>query len=1002
MLPTFFLRASVRRLVLLLVCLTAIAPFAASQACTTTITGIVYTPNGNDPLPNVLVYIPTTPVLPFPTGVTSCQASSQLVTGSPLVNTVTDAKGSYTLTSPALAGTNVPIVIQAGKWRRQLVIPTVTACATTTFSTRMPQTHLEGDIPQIAVVSGSADAAECVLRKVGVADSEFSNPGGGGRINFYAGSGAAGASIDANTPSQTVLMSNQATLNSYDMVMFPCQGGQFDQPTTYQNNLVNYADIGGRVFTTHYGYVWLNNSTAFAGTAKWVPNINGLSANSAYATIDQTYPEGKILSDWLQNIGATTTAGQLLLSNTKKNQNGVIPPTQSWATLNDPAFGNPVMQFTFDTPIGAASSPTISVGFTNNPANFLVGDTADTVTISIANTSTSAADPTLNLTVTVPTGVNPVSLAGTNSGTGWICNTGSLTCTRTTPLAAGASDPVTLVAGISSAAPLGSSTITAVLNGGGLANTSKCGRVLYNEYHVETPAGGRLFPAECQTGVMTPQEKFLEFSLFNLSNFVAPQGQDPITIQSPSVTQITSLISPIYYGQIIGYTNGVNAIVSTTAPQGPGNGQLLIYVDGALVCTLQNDASQTPCPNGGFSGQNVGPHTIYATYSGDATYVGSTSPTYTVNVIPDLTTATNVSSLNPATAGQAVTFSTQVTGNYATPVGPVNFYDGSNLLGSVALDATGTASYTTSILAAGFHFITSNYPATLNFNGVATPSFTQIIVPVPQPIPTFMTLGSSLNPSAVNQGVTFTATVSSSGALVTVPTGSVNFLDGSTVIGTSTINNVGIATLSTSSLALGSHNITAVYAGTKTIAGSSSSVYVQVVNQVVTGVPPGFLLSVEPGTINIGVGRILAAHVVITPLSGFNQDVTLSCADLPMETTCTFAQPVIAGANGVTTLDISTIAPHDCGGNSPYFSASTAFPFAAPVLAGLIFFCIPRRRRALKNLVLIAFTICLLPAISGCAHCTDLGTIPANYTIKVVGTTSAMTVTQSIPFTVHI
>jgi hypothetical protein len=50
---------------------------------------------------------------------------------------------------------------------------------------------------------------------------------------------------------------------------------------------------------------------------------------------------------------------------------------------------------------------------------------------------------------------------------------------------------------------------------------NQCGRVLFNEYHVEnptTPLAGKAFPSECSNAAMTPQEKLLEYSLFSLSN----------------------------------------------------------------------------------------------------------------------------------------------------------------------------------------------------------------------------------------------------------------------------------------------------------------------------------------------------------------------------------------------------------------------------------------------------------------------------------------------------
>jgi N-acetylneuraminic acid mutarotase len=156
---------------------------------TTKVTGTVYAPNGVDPLPNAVVYVPNAPVSPFTTSV-SCDNCAQ-ASGSPLVGTTSAVDGKFTLTNVP-AGTNIPLVIQIGRWRRQVSIPTVTACTTTPVSaslTRLPKNKTEGDIPKQAFVTGEKDALECVLRKIGVEDTEFSNALGNGRIHLYAAAG---------------------------------------------------------------------------------------------------------------------------------------------------------------------------------------------------------------------------------------------------------------------------------------------------------------------------------------------------------------------------------------------------------------------------------------------------------------------------------------------------------------------------------------------------------------------------------------------------------------------------------------------------------------------------------------------------------------------------------------------------------------------------------------------------------------------------------------------
>ena len=95
----------------------------------TTITGKVYDPAGNNPLYNAAVYVPATPLQPLPqgvlTGTDACSCGALFQTGA-VTNTNTAVDGSFTLTNVPV-GANVPLVIQIGKWRRQFKVD-VTAC----------------------------------------------------------------------------------------------------------------------------------------------------------------------------------------------------------------------------------------------------------------------------------------------------------------------------------------------------------------------------------------------------------------------------------------------------------------------------------------------------------------------------------------------------------------------------------------------------------------------------------------------------------------------------------------------------------------------------------------------------------------------------------------------------------------------------------------------------------------------------------------------------------
>ena len=96
---------------------------------TTTITGKVYDPAGKDPLYGVAVYVPAVPLtqLPrgVPTGSAACNCGALFESGA-VTNTTTAVDGSFTLKNVPV-GTGVPLVLQVGKWRRSVKV-NVTAC----------------------------------------------------------------------------------------------------------------------------------------------------------------------------------------------------------------------------------------------------------------------------------------------------------------------------------------------------------------------------------------------------------------------------------------------------------------------------------------------------------------------------------------------------------------------------------------------------------------------------------------------------------------------------------------------------------------------------------------------------------------------------------------------------------------------------------------------------------------------------------------------------------
>jgi len=323
---------------------------------TTAVTGTVVAPTppqfgSPDPIYNVLVYVPNAPVEPFEPGVT-CTNCGTPVSGSPLVDTLTDAAGQFTLEDMP-AGTNIPLVIQIGRWRRQVVIPEVPECTTTalpTELTRFPRTKQEGDIPHIAIASAMYDPEECILRQIGIADSEFTGSLGDGRVHIYQGEGT----TIANTESTSALWGSLERLLQYDIVLLPCLSEPYDSPSgpeflAARQNMFDYANAGGRVFATDLSYHWITDGPApFPSIGQFV-GWGGTGVNPLPTLVDQSFPKGAALAQWLQNIGATTTLGHIDLYETYSLFDAVNPPTSRWLYSTSPPT---IQTLSFNTPVG--------------------------------------------------------------------------------------------------------------------------------------------------------------------------------------------------------------------------------------------------------------------------------------------------------------------------------------------------------------------------------------------------------------------------------------------------------------------------------------------------------------------------------------------------------------------------------------------------------------------------------------------------------------------------
>ena len=252
------------------------------------------------------------------------------------------------------------------------------------------------------------------------------------------------------------------------------------------------------------------------------------------------------------------------------------------------------------------------------------------------------------------------------------------------------------------------------------------------------------------------------------------------------------------------------------------------------------------------------------------TYVGGTGDDVVLTQDETLaaTTTTTVSSQNPSTIGQQVTFTATVapTSGTGTPTGTVTFTIDGTAQTPVPLQVVGgkdEAAFPTSTLTAGSHTVSAAYNGDSTFApsiGALSPN--QVV----NLVQTTTSTVSSLNPSAVGQQVTFTATVAPTSGTGT-PTGTVTFtIDGTaeTPVPLQVVGGKDEASFPTSTLTLGGHTVSATYNGDSTFATSTGSLSPNQQVNALEATTTTTASSQNPST----VGQAVTFTATVAPTSG--------------------------------------------------------------------------------------------------------------------------------------
>ena len=349
----------------------------------------------------------------------------------------------------------------------------------------------------------------------------------------------------------------------------------------------------------------------------------------------------------------------------------------------------------------------------------------------------------------------------------------------------------------------------------------------------------------------------------------------------PTTTVATTSVSPSVFGQTVTFT----AAVSANAPGAGTPTGTVTFSDGSTPLATVNLAVVSGSDQASLttSALAVGTHAITATYSGDANFVTSNnSLTQTVNQDQTTTAITQNGGTEP---GQPVSFTATVTANApgsGTPTGTVTFeLSGAPIGDPVALSNGQATSESLSNLTPGMYAITAIYSGDVDFLTSTGSSNQEVGLAT-----TTTTLATSPNPSTYTQAVTLTATVSVVAPGSGTATGTVDFYNGPYLLGSALLDGSGQASITTSSLPLGTDNLSASYVGDADFLPSQSAA----VSQAVGVIPTTTSLATSPNP------------------SSFGQAVTLTATVAPRSPFGGTPTGTVTFFNGATTLGTGTLS----------------------------------------------------------------------------------------------
>ncbi|MGO9640099.1 MAG: Ig-like domain repeat protein, partial [Candidatus Acidiferrales bacterium] len=454
-----------------------------------------------------------------------------------------------------------------------------------------------------------------------------------------------------------------------------------------------------------------------------------------------------------------------------------------------------------------------------------------------------------------------------------------------------------------------------------------------------------------------------------------------VVLPIPTTTQLTADVNPQNAGSPVTLTAYVQATYGGDIPGGT-----VTFLDGAALLG-QGAVDSSGHAYFQTSSLAVGTHSITAAYGGGAGYGASTcSPLSEVIAgapasIAAVSGGGQSAPLNTAFSNPLVA---SVTDSNNNPVPNVSVtFSGAGLSfsggGTALTGSKGQASITATPTVLGALL------ASANVTGLSPATFSLTATRHTATV----TLTASTASTFVQNSVTFMVAVNSVGG---TPTGTVTFMDGSTVLGSATADRSGTATLSVSTLAPGSHSITAVYSGDAICAGSTSPAVSETVRDFQLAVTGSESASIPAGGTADYVLQLSLGNGTTVPSA-----VTFSLTGLPTGASCTIAPSTIAAGSAAQTV-IVLVQTTTTARLRPLFDRyGASFALALLPILGMVQLRSSKRRRAMR----VFWGLLLLIAALGMGACASNNKTAQTYTLQVSATSGSLVHSTALTLTIQ-